>query len=361
MIAVCAPAIGVVLALRLNALGTLARPGSVHLLDNPLAHVSAGERFWTSLDLVWRYARLLVFPIRLSADYSYASIEPHAFPSGTESWLGLALVLGLLALLARAWRSRDRYTVASIALVAGPYAVISNALLPIGTIFGERLVYLPSAGVCMLAARAVVAVAMRAPTRPDHRRSVTAITGLVLALFAARTWMRVPDWSNNLRLFESALEVNPRSAKMLAWVGRGRLERNDLESARELLTRATELVPRWIDPRVHLARTLVFLDDLDAAEHELDLAAADAPSGDPWVPYHRGLIALRVVNVSEDAARQFAAATRPPWVPRRGSTWGSHGCARAPRSIRPRPTWTRSSVSRPIVASTASSHGCARP
>jgi tetratricopeptide (TPR) repeat protein len=154
---------------------------------------------------------------------------------------------------------------------------------------------------------------MRAPTRPDHRRSVTAITGLVLALFAARTWMRVPDWSNNLRLFESALEVNPRSAKMLAWVGRGRLERNDLESARELLTRATELVPRWIDPRVHLARTLVFLDDLDAAEHELDLAAADAPSGDPWVPYHRGLIALRRERF-EDAARQFAAATRPPWV-----------------------------------------------
>lgn len=313
VLGLCAAAVAAVLALRLNALGTLARPAAVHLLDNPLAHVGAAERLWTSLDLVWRYARLMAFPIRLSADYSYAAIEPRAFPAGTGAWLGLAIVVVTVVWFARAWRARDRFTVASLALIAGPYAVVSNALLPIGTIFGERLVYLPSTGVCLLAARAIVELARRPPRSASDARSVAALAGLVLVLLAVRTSIRVPDWSNNLRLFEAALDVNPRSAKMLAWVGRGHLERNDLEAAIPLLRRASELVPHWIDPRVHLARALIFLDRIDDAERELDVAAADAPPGEPWIPYHRGLIALRRERFA-DAASQFALADRPPWA-----------------------------------------------
>ncbi len=309
VLALCAAAVGAVLALRLNALGTLARPAAVHVLDNPLAHVGAAERLWTSLDLVWRYARLMAFPIRLSADYSYATIEPRAFPAGAGSWFALAIALATLVWLARAWRARDRFTVAALTLIAGPYSVVSNALLPIGTILGERLVYLPSAGVCLLAARAVVALARRTQRNATAARSVAALAGVVLVFLAVRTSIRVPDWSNNLRLFEAALDVNPRSAKMLAWVGRAHLERNDLEAAVLLLTRATELVPNWIDPRVHLARALIFLDRIGDAERELDVASADAPPGEPWIPYHRGLIALRRERFA-DAAQTYVDAIR---------------------------------------------------
>ncbi len=304
--------VAIALALRYRALGFLARPDAVQMLDNPVVGVAAGTRVWTALDVVTRYARLLLFPVKLAADYSFAAVVPHAPPGGWRSWCGLLLTASMLAAAVQSYRRRDGFALSALVLAAAPFAVVSNLVFPIGTIMGERLVYLPSAGLCLLAGRWLDLELGYGLAFTPRARSIAALTALTLALFAARIVTRVPDWASNWDLFQAALRVNPDSAKMLAWVGRGHLEHSDFDDARTMLERAIELVPHWGDPRVNLARTLVFLDDVDGAERQLDLAERDLGPSNPWVHYQRGLIALRRARFA-DAAAQFLAARRPPW------------------------------------------------
>ena len=83
---------------------------------------------------------------------------------------------------------------------------IPNAF-PIGTIKGERLLYLPSVGWCLLLGYLVAAVP------PRHARAaVMAVTALIV-LFGARTWTRNGDWTNDATLFAATVATSPSSAK----------------------------------------------------------------------------------------------------------------------------------------------------
>src|SRR5439155_213679 len=66
---------------------------------------------------------------------------------------GLGIVVGAAALAAWGWR-RERPVCLALALAALPYSIVSNVFVTIGTVMAERLLYLPSAGFCLLVASA---------------------------------------------------------------------------------------------------------------------------------------------------------------------------------------------------------------
>src|SRR5437016_10052368 len=99
----------------------------------------------TALRVLATAVGLLVWPHGLSADYSYRKI-PVVDSIGTPAALvGCEVALGLTVLILVLWNRRP---VACFWLLfsLATYGVVSNVLFPIATIFGERLVYLPSAG-----------------------------------------------------------------------------------------------------------------------------------------------------------------------------------------------------------------------
>src|SRR5207248_6636092 len=124
------------------------------LQSNPLVGAGVGARLLTGAHLLARAFSLLAAPLVLSADYSYAEITPIHTIWRLDVLFGFALY-ALIPL--RAWYARKRQpalTLASLLFLVA-WLPIANLAFLIPTIFAERLLYLPSLGICLALALAV--------------------------------------------------------------------------------------------------------------------------------------------------------------------------------------------------------------
>jgi hypothetical protein len=121
-------------------------------LDNPLAQLDWGSRYLTALKVAGKYLWLFVWPDKLSADYSYnairiaSSLLDPAVPGSLIAWGGLLFVA-----IWSYFRGR-RFAFFGIGFTVLMFLPVSNLLIVIGTIMGERLFYLPSAGLFLVIA-----------------------------------------------------------------------------------------------------------------------------------------------------------------------------------------------------------------
>jgi protein O-mannosyl-transferase len=172
--------------------------------DNPIA--SAG--FWsgrlTAIGVIGRQAALLVWPMRLSADYSYNAV-PLANGLTAAVLGGIAVLLAAATIAVWAYR-RDRKIFFLILFGFGALLPTSNLLFPIGTIMAERFLYMPAITFAGCAAAALWALRGRI----DARWMRAAFTAIAL-LFAARTFARNFDWVSEAALFQSAVAAEPAS------------------------------------------------------------------------------------------------------------------------------------------------------
>lgn len=197
---------------------------SVSFLDNPLASLPAHWRVLNALGIGWKYVGLHFYPARLSSDYSYNAIRLYA------SWWHLApalvaTVLVLGAWLWAVWKRQSAWTLAGVIYLFG-FAVTANLFIPTGTIMGERLAYLPSAGFCLL-----VALLWAGLERRESRLAWT-VLGVLLTVLGARAALRNRDWRDNFTLFAADARSVPGSARAHGNLGREYMKRGQLEAAR---------------------------------------------------------------------------------------------------------------------------------
>ena len=205
----------------------LVRVGVLGALTPPQAPIGAsllGEmtRVWTVPSIWSHYARLMLFPADLSADYG--GIIPVRFGWGVENLTGAFLALAILALAWWAWRtggplgergsSGDR-RVLGFAVVWFGLAVlpVANIFFLSGVLIAERNLYLASVG----AAAAIGWLLMHLLQR--NREFGTVAAGLVLALLSARTVTSNRVWNDTSGLFADLIERHPEVAH--AWLFRG--------------------------------------------------------------------------------------------------------------------------------------------
>lgn len=197
-------------ALRAGVLGGITP--SPDLLDNPLATLPPGSRLLTAVAVIGLYALRLVFPLWLSADYSYDQIQAVTSPLDPGFLGGLVVLCGGPALAWWAWR-RVPALALGLGILGATFVVVANLFFLIGTIMGERLIYLPSAGFC-LALAAGVAHAARVDQRAGRvPTAFVAAIGLVVALYGARTVARNAVWHDPLVFFSTMVVDAPRSAR----------------------------------------------------------------------------------------------------------------------------------------------------
>lgn len=160
--------------------------------DNPIVGADFVTGRLTALDVFGRYCGLLVWPARLSSDYSWAQIRPSA------SVLGVVMLLAIPAALYAAWRWHRMafFLLASALMVLLPS---SNLLFPIGTIMAERFLYLPAIAFAI----GVAAVVVRWPV----------VAAVIVVALSARTIARNPDWASDLTLGKSEVQTAPDSYK----------------------------------------------------------------------------------------------------------------------------------------------------
>ena len=261
-----------------------AAPGHV-FVDNPIAGAGGAARLLTPARVFGHVAGLLLFPKTLSADYSYDQIPVVSTLDGAT----LLCLLALGGLAAGAFLLRRRAPAASFGILFFflTWALTSNVFVVIGTILGERLLYLPSAGACLASATALVAIGRRL-------RAPWVAGALVLALVflgATRTFARNHDWKDNLTIFERAATASPRSCKALGAYASELLAAGRPEEALPFAQRSLAIAPRYPDVHRTLSKTFRALasgesnparrDELrtTATEHAqtaLDLLASDA-------------------------------------------------------------------------------------
>jgi hypothetical protein len=174
--------------------------------DNPLV----GAGFWTArltaIKVIGKYLWLLLWPSRLSCDYSYNQIPLSTW----GDWKALAAMAACAALAAVAivCYRRSKPVFFFIAFFFATLAPTSNMVILIGTIMAERFLYLPSIGFAGCLVVTVYAVCRRFP------RVAPAALALVSVAFAARTYTRNFDWLDDLSLWNSAVKVCPDSYKV---------------------------------------------------------------------------------------------------------------------------------------------------
>ena len=185
--------------------------------DNPLL----GAAFWTAkltaIKVLGKYFGLMIWPAKFSYDYSYNEIPLFSWRlNNWENWKAIIAVAGLAAVLVLAVRSFRRrkklfFFIAFFFIAIGP---VSNLLIRIGTIMGERLLYLPSLGIIGCAVYALQALARKVPALgAEYRYAGGAALGLILIALVVRTYERNKDWSDPQRFWRTALEGAPGNYK----------------------------------------------------------------------------------------------------------------------------------------------------
>jgi len=300
--------IGVYLAVRAELLGS-ALPSGVAMtkrMDNPIATPTEGlgpgdsawlARWATPFVTFGLAARLMVWPADLCCDYSYAAIDTVKRLSDPRLRQGMIWVALVAVAMVLSWRRSGRVALGlGIALVT--YGIVSNLPVVIGTVFAERLLYLPSAGVCLCVgplASACTSVARRkdrivrcgtgvspvdgggrdlcltrsvkyarpanhnAPTVANDssgamgRRAVATVMVVLAVSCAVITIDRNRDWRSATALWTAAERVNPHSHRVLACLATEAALAGQDDRALDYARRSLEILPKRWEPRTTMA------------------------------------------------------------------------------------------------------------
>ncbi len=324
-------AIALYLTIRIAVLGSIA--GGVETTtpqDNPLVPTTSptvmgniyGTDFvdskLTAIAVLPEYTRLLLWPARLSCDYSIDQIPVVTSPVDPRFLAGLAILIAVSA--GFVWLLRNQRLAAfGVAVMALTFVLSSNLVFAIGTICGERLIYLPSAGLALIAACTWERLARSRGGR--YRTVAIGVLVVVTALAGGRTWARNVDWRGSRTLWESTVRAAPKSAKAHSNLGHALLADSkalaaagDDATARSLLDTAGDHLEHALRIYPESWRTVNTLTNVelqrDNLEHALELCAVGVQlEPTDHMAYSNWAIALmrdgdRLVSRAETAATQ---------------------------------------------------------
>jgi hypothetical protein len=215
---------------RLNAMSSSGTAGYIDFIDNPLIALSVGDRIINALYLLTRYLILIISPVRLSADYSFAQFVPLGQSFSIEQIILITLPFLMLIVAAKRFPRRDLYAYFILWFFAS-FAVTSNIFFPIGTVFANRLTYLAAPAVI-----GALVILFQGRLR----------AGFVICYFlfcASITIVHNKVWSDNLSLWTEQMKVAPLSFKTWGNYGAALIDTGRYAEAESALLRAVNIYP----------------------------------------------------------------------------------------------------------------------
>jgi protein O-mannosyl-transferase len=180
------------------------------LLNDPWAGVSAADRFGTVSNTFGKYLELLVAPVNLTHDY-YPWQIPLTSPTALPALI--PMLLGIAILFYGVWGIRRKDPVAFFILYFFlTFSIVSNLLISIGTLMGERFLFFSSIGFCMAAALLIVRLGEKLGLA-NGRLAVLALVVLPSLGFTIKTVLRNPVWKNDYTLFTTDVLTSVNSTK----------------------------------------------------------------------------------------------------------------------------------------------------
>ncbi len=239
------------------------------------------EMLYSWFYLLGDYLRALIYPYPFSI---YHEFQPITRATDWRFFGGVLAVAILLSVAAMLWRRGSRLWFAAFWIVAplAPMLVFNRSS---GNVFGERYLYLPSAGFCWLAGALIVWWQRRM-----ERPAVAAIGGLLLvALGALATASHNPDYRNDVVLWQGAVAAEPRSVAARENLAGAYLSHGQAQRALPLYAALVRERPLDYDSMLSYGTTLASTGRLPEARAGFERAAMLRPSSAvPW--YNLGLL-----------------------------------------------------------------------
>jgi tetratricopeptide (TPR) repeat protein len=267
--------LGLYLLARRAAVGSLGVPVAfIPFVENPLPHLPTATRLLTAVAVLGRGLWLLVWPRSLSPDYSWNAIPPVTSPLDPAFLASLVVLVAMVAAAALWRRTRPALTFL-ILWYAGAVFPTSNLLIPVGTVFGERLLYLPSVAFCLAVGLLLQGLLARKVAWPR-------LAGVaVLLLLSWRTVAYASAWRDEVSLFTAAVEAQPGSAKAHELLGASFMAEDRAEEGARQLELAVQALSALPEPpqaqRVKLGVAYERLGRLDEAEVVYQQVLRQAP------------------------------------------------------------------------------------
>jgi len=250
--------LAVYLVVRARVLGGVLVPEGHTYFE--LAGAQGPERILTSIAAFGRGLGLVLFPIRLSADYSLGSLPLVSSVTDPSFLRASLLILALGGGLLAAYRGGlFRVALGGLFFVA-VLLPVSNLLVPIGVVMAERLLYLPLIGLEVMAAAVVSEAGVG-----RLRRAGTALLVMVLLLLSTRTALRLGDWKDNETVQRSILRAYPQNSYANYNLGVIHYVRGERAEARLRFEQALRVRPGYERARYYQALLLAEEGKIDEA------------------------------------------------------------------------------------------------
>lgn len=264
--------------------------------DNQLALCSFPIRLLSAIWLQGLAIRKFIWPQTLSHDYSYAQLIPlkTSFELATGMFLAILLVSipFILAVLFPRLRRKILFLSAAYAICILP---ASNIITPTGTIFAERLFYIPSIWLCMVTACVLVQI-----SRKIDSRLAICIFAVIFLAFSLRTYVRSFDWQDQMSISLAGVKTSPSSAKTWNNLAVELAHVNDFKSAISACDKAVEIYPSFKMGYINRAFYNIKLGNYETAERDLRKVVA-LGTGNPEVYNKLGAVLANLGKLNEAA------------------------------------------------------------
>ncbi|ETN75926.1 tetratricopeptide repeat protein, partial [Necator americanus] len=241
-------------------------------LDNPAAFVKDPFFKLASYSHIWLMnLRLLLLPYSLCFDYSMGCVPP------IVQWtdyhiLCLPTVALLLVVVPYAlYKFKNRWCVFGAVFAVVAFLPASNLLVTVGFTVAERVLYLPSVGLCIM-----VGVLSERALRYSRNMDKIAIAVVVIAM--TMTYQRSEEWRSELDLYTSGLKVCPQNAKIHYNLGKVLSRIGNVEAAEHNYWNALRLNPNYEHAMNNLANILEAKGYSQDAERLLRKALRSRPT-----------------------------------------------------------------------------------
>jgi len=271
----------VFLIIRSSILGdaaNLTANANMELMNNPYlkwtgsqyVDFSSGEKFGTIFYTLGKYLALLIFPHPLTHDYYPPQIPMMTFADGQVIFTLLIYIgAGIYALMRLP--KKDPIAFGVIYFIA-TLSVVSNLVFPIGTNMGERFMFMPSVGVCLIAAVLLHKLTNKKIANWSDLKLALPIIALFLVGFSLKTVVRNMAWKNNYTLFSTDIQTSINSAKlnnsMAGITSEEAIKPENAAKKQQMLNdairyglKARELHPTYANPNVIIGNAYLYLGD----------------------------------------------------------------------------------------------------
>ena len=273
--------------------------GSVGGMPPHVAYVGLrmtdAHRVLTMIGLAKEWARLLLWPARLVAEYS-PPMTPFAVEMSVAQLPGFLVMSGTLLLFWLSIKRRWRDIAFGLAWAIAAMMPISGILFATGFILAERTLMLPSVGAMLVVAAVGLQLWQRLAARaPLPRPARLALGGALAALLVAGVWksmVRQIVWRDSETVFVHTVKDAPDSYRAHQVFAVWLFAKGYMSDGEREMRRAIELFPYDPIPSYYLAEEYRKRGACDRALplYRWSLATTDTAQGFALRPYVRCLI-----------------------------------------------------------------------